>query len=92
VRGDRILRLSVLVIHNLFHRLMVSQAITWSLYPNTTMKRSTSNVAITLGLVARLVIAFEQVGEAGGIVQKCQVELADGAVALLGYDDLGSTS
>src|ERR1700722_18195388 len=55
-----------------------------------TVERSTSNIAITLGLVARLIVAFQHVGKTRGIVQKCQVELADGAVALLGNDDLGS--
>src|SRR3979411_2501182 len=41
-------------------------------------------------LVARLVIAFQQVGKAGGIVQEGEVELANRPIALLGDDDFSS--
>ena len=44
----------------------------------------------TFGLLAGFVIAFEHVGKTGRIVEECEVEFADGAVALLGNNDLGA--
>ena len=41
------------------------------------------------GLFSGLVVAVGHVGEAGGIVEECQVKPADGAVALLGNNDFG---
>src|SRR5258708_37079159 len=41
-------------------------------------------------LLAGFVVALKHIGEAGGIVQKGQIELADRTVALLGDDDFGT--
>ena len=41
-------------------------------------------------LLANFVIALQQIGETRGIVQEGEIELADGAIALLGDNDFGS--
>ena len=42
------------------------------------------------GLFTGFIVAFHQVREARGVVQKGEIELADGAVTLLGDNDFGT--
>src|SRR5882672_4227465 len=61
-------------------------------FPQVTGSRTWPSGCLFQGLFSRFAIAVGHVSEAGGIVQECEVKTADGAVALLGDDDLGFAS
>src|SRR5580704_6712449 len=54
---------------------------------NAQFASATAALMLSKLLVTRLVIAFQEVGKAGGIVQEGEVELANRPIALLGDDD-----
>src|SRR5260221_1382569 len=95
----------VLCIHKFFHRVAVSGG-DWAPQTLTRGGRRLRDVRgdgqapslpacegchpYARSLLAGFVVALKHIGEAGGIVQKGQIELADRTVALLGDDDFGT--
>src|SRR5712671_891763 len=75
----------ILSIHNIFHRL-------WAKIRPLRLPLESMDWLSNEGLFAGFVVAVGHVGKTGGIVQECQVEAADGTVALFGDDDLSFAS